>query len=155
MWIGGIIILWYFSMNCHCVDSQCRKPSFVAAVTEMFMSCGRQRPVNRLSCIHGQIMDHDCWRLGGKRIQGIDSHVIKKVLPEYSSFCTRRVNSLWAGGAILPHRSGSTLAQVIAWCLMAPSHYLNQCWLLSCMYHQMFHVAFIGELYFTRTVHNL
>ena len=27
-------------------------------------------------------------------------------------------------------RSGSTLAQVMAWCLMAPSHYLNQCWLL-------------------------
>ena len=26
------------------------------------------------------------------------------------------------------HRSGSTLAQVMACCLMAPSHYLNQCW---------------------------
>ena len=24
--------------------------------------------------------------------------------------------------------TGSTLAQVMAWCLMAPSHYLNQCW---------------------------
>ena len=28
-------------------------------------------------------------------------------------------------------RSGSTLAQVIAWCHQAPSHYLNLCWLLS------------------------
>ena len=27
------------------------------------------------------------------------------------------------------HKSGSTLAQVMACCLMAPSHYLNQCWL--------------------------
>ena len=27
-------------------------------------------------------------------------------------------------------RSGSTLAQVMACCLMAPSHYLNQCWLM-------------------------
>ena len=27
------------------------------------------------------------------------------------------------------HRSGSTLVQVMAWCLMAPSHYPNQCWL--------------------------
>ena len=27
------------------------------------------------------------------------------------------------------HRSGSTLAQVMACCLTAPSHYLNQCWL--------------------------
>ena len=26
--------------------------------------------------------------------------------------------------------SGSTLAQVMACCLMAPSHYLNQCWLI-------------------------
>ena len=25
-------------------------------------------------------------------------------------------------------RSGSTLAQVMAWCLIAPSHYLNQSW---------------------------
>ena len=28
------------------------------------------------------------------------------------------------------HRSGSTLAQAMACCLMAPSHYLNQCWLI-------------------------
>ena len=28
--------------------------------------------------------------------------------------------------------SGSTLAQVMACCLMAPSHYLNQCWLIIC-----------------------
>ena len=31
---------------------------------------------------------------------------------------------------IWQHRSASTLAQVMACCLMAPSHYLNQCWLL-------------------------
>ena len=30
------------------------------------------------------------------------------------------------------HRSGSTLAQVIAWCHQAPSHHLNQCWLVMC-----------------------
>ena len=28
------------------------------------------------------------------------------------------------------HRTGSTLAQVMACCLMAPSHYPNQCWLI-------------------------
>ena len=28
------------------------------------------------------------------------------------------------------HKSWSTLAQVMACCLMAPSHYLNQCWLI-------------------------
>ena len=41
-----------------------------------------------------------------------------------------RVNSLWPRDAIWWHRSGSTLAQVMACCLMAPSHYLNQYWLI-------------------------
>ena len=39
-------------------------------------------------------------------------------------------NSLWPSDAIWRQRSGSTLAQVMAWCLTAPSHYLNQCWLI-------------------------
>ena len=43
------------------------------------------------------------------------------------------INSAWYLGpsdAIWQQRSGSTLAQVMACCLTAPSHYLNQCWLL-------------------------
>ena len=40
------------------------------------------------------------------------------------------VNSLWPRDAIWRQRSGSTLAQLMACCLMAPSHYLNQCWLI-------------------------
>ena len=36
------------------------------------------------------------------------------------------INSLWPNDAIWRHRSGSTLAQVMACCLAAPSHYLNQ-----------------------------
>ena len=39
-------------------------------------------------------------------------------------------NSLWPGDDIWWHRSGSTLVQVMAWCLTAPSHYLHQCWLV-------------------------
>ena len=38
-------------------------------------------------------------------------------------------NSLWPSDTISRHKSGSTLAQVMACCLTAPSHYLNQCWL--------------------------
>ena len=38
------------------------------------------------------------------------------------------VNPLWPSDAICRHRSGSTLNQVMAFCLVAPSHYLNQCW---------------------------
>ena len=40
------------------------------------------------------------------------------------------LNSLWPSDAIWRQRSGSTLAQVMACCLTAPSHYLNQCWLI-------------------------
>ena len=40
------------------------------------------------------------------------------------------LNSLWPSDAIWRHRSGSTLAQVMACCLTATSHYLNQCWLV-------------------------
>ena len=39
-------------------------------------------------------------------------------------------NSLWPSDAIWQQRSGSTLAQVMTCCLTAPSHYLNQCWLI-------------------------
>ena len=42
----------------------------------------------------------------------------------------RNINSFWPSGAIWRQRSGSTLAQVMACCLTAPSHYLNQCWLI-------------------------
>ena len=40
------------------------------------------------------------------------------------------INSLWSNDAIWRHRSGSTLAPAMACCLTAPSHYLNQCWLI-------------------------
>ena len=33
------------------------------------------------------------------------------------------------------HSSGSTMAQVMAWCLTASSHYLNQCWLPFILWH--------------------
>ena len=38
--------------------------------------------------------------------------------------------SLWPSDIIGRQGSSSTLAQVMACCLMAPSHYLNQCWLI-------------------------
>ena len=37
------------------------------------------------------------------------------------------INSMFPGVVIWWHRSGSTLARVMACCLTAPSHYLNQC----------------------------
>ena len=41
------------------------------------------------------------------------------------------IKSLWPSDTIWRHRSWSTLAQVMACCLTAPSHYLNQCWLIT------------------------
>ena len=40
------------------------------------------------------------------------------------------VNSLWLSDTIWWHKFGSTLAQVMACCLMAPNHYPNQCWFI-------------------------
>ena len=46
--------------------------------------------------------------------------------------CLFCINSLWPSDAIWRQGCGSTLAQVMACCLTAPSHYLNQCWLIIC-----------------------
>ena len=40
------------------------------------------------------------------------------------------INSLWPTDTIWRLRTGSILAQVMACCLTAPIHYLNQCWLI-------------------------
>ena len=48
----------------------------------------------------------------------------------WNKFSKTPVNSLGPSDAIWRQRSGSTLAQVIACCLTAPSNYLNQCWLI-------------------------
>ena len=45
-------------------------------------------------------------------------------------FMLQCFNSLRPSDAIWRHRSGSRLAQAMACCLTAPSHYLNQCWLI-------------------------
>ena len=41
------------------------------------------------------------------------------------------INSSWPSDAIRQHRSGSALFQLIVCCLMAPSHYLNHCWIIT------------------------
>ena len=40
------------------------------------------------------------------------------------------LNSFWPSDTSLWNKSRSTLTQVMVYCLMSPSHYLNQCWLL-------------------------
>ena len=41
------------------------------------------------------------------------------------------INSLWPRDAIWRQKSGSGLDQVMACCLTAPSHYMNQCWFIT------------------------
>ena len=41
-----------------------------------------------------------------------------------------KMNSLWPSDTIWWHRSRPTLVHVMACCLTAPSHYLNQCWVI-------------------------
>ena len=55
------------------------------------------------------------------------------------SYSTWRVNSLGPIDTIWRQRSGSTLAQVMACCLMAPRHYLNQCRLIISKIQWHFH----------------
>ena len=46
------------------------------------------------------------------------------------------INLLWLNDIIWWHRIGSAVAQVMVCCLMTPSHYLYQCWLI-CMESRM------------------
>ena len=48
-------------------------------------------------------------------------------LPELLWTSTVTFNSLWLSDVIWRHKSGSAFAQVMASCLTASSHYLNQC----------------------------
>ena len=41
------------------------------------------------------------------------------------------LNSLWPSDVLWWQGSRSTLAQVMACCLTAPNHFLNQCWLIT------------------------
>ena len=72
------------------------------------------------------ICDDLCIFLFQQLIKWISWHTINNS----TFYFTEEVNSLGPNDAIWRQRSGSTLAQVMACCLTAPSHYLNQCWLI-------------------------
>ena len=89
-----------------------------------------------LAILH--IQCHGCWWSGDTINKAISSHGMYLALPEYSGISITRVkapcwissfiNLLRPSDAIWCHRSGSTVAQVMAYCLIVPSCYLNQCW---------------------------
>ena len=51
-------------------------------------------------------------------------------VPRLSIHAADGINPLWPSDAIWRHRSRSPLVQVMACCLTAPSHYMNQCWFI-------------------------
>ena len=55
--------------------------------------------------------------------------LVTKTDPSNKALGLDSFNSLWPSDAKCRYRSGSTLAQVMACCQRAPSHYLNQRWL--------------------------
>ena len=82
------------------------------------------------------------WDIGNKWQRG--QEITKGFMGPYLVPFWNRVlgcnfNSLWPRDAICQQISGSTLAQVMACCLMAPSHNLNQCWLI--IYEVLFHTS--------------
>ena len=58
-------------------------------------------------------------------LPGIDANVLEKIAK------VSTINSLRPSDAIWRQWSWTTLAQVMACCLAAPNHYLNQCWLIT------------------------
>ena len=56
--------------------------------------------------------------------------IISYITTIYWEYEPMFIHSLWPSDTIFWHRSGSTWVQVMACCLTAPSHYLNQCWLI-------------------------
>ena len=56
--------------------------------------------------------------------------VLQEVMDVVLYWCVRNLNSLWPSDIIWWQEFGSTLTQVMACCLTAPSHYLNQSWLI-------------------------
>ena len=71
------------------------------------------------------------WNLKKKNRNFIQENTFRNVICKVSTilFWLQYVNSLWLSDTKWCQRSWSTLAHVMACCLMAPSHYLNQCWL--------------------------
>ena len=77
-------------------------------------------------CVRCQLLIHVLQEI--RRNENAINALKQKVLDMHTHW---HVNSLWHSDAIWQLRSGSTLVQLMVCCPTAPSHYLNQCWLIS------------------------
>ena len=68
-----------------------------------------------------------CWCIS---ILSFLRHLITSQHHHIFSFGFLYINTYWPSNVIWRYISGSKLTQVMAYCLMPPSHYLNQRWLI-------------------------
>ena len=123
------VMAWYHQATSHCL-SQCwhrfmsqygvTRPQWVNAQTHHCYSLCCIKYISKHRKLKLQTDNRTCWHL--KEEKASDILFLRK--PD-------RLNTLWLNDAIWRHRSESTLAHVMACCLVAPSHYLNQCGLIT------------------------
>ena len=99
---------------------------------EIWVNIGSSNGMCRQTLVIGK----DMWRSSkGIIIRSKDINrynKIDKCISKITSRCPKGqwVNALWPSDPIWRQGSRSTLVQVMVCCLTAPSHYLNQCWLI-------------------------
>ena len=109
-----------------------------SSVTLAFMRGINRWPVNspHKGSVTRKICPFDDVIMLKKGLYGLGPNELDKEFPTIFGHATIRINndlgfnSLGPSDAIWRWRSWSTLVQVMACCLTAPSHYLNQCWLI-------------------------
>ena len=93
----------------------------------------------RITCLlWGESTGHQWISLTKGQYCGKNLHTMMTLLPCVGKILglalqhwVSNINSLWPSDAIWRQKSVSTLAQVMACCLTAPSHYMNQCWFIT------------------------
>ena len=113
---------WYWSqgISCHGIDLVCSEHSGPIFCLLLGVSSDYAQPIT------GQVTEVTCPVIGRAQPE-LTKSKRQKMGPGLS---INRVNSLWPSDAIWWRWSRSTLVQLMACCLTAPSHYLNQCWLI-------------------------
>ena len=102
--------------------------TFSFKIMHLKMSSGKWRP----SCLGLNVLTNNVYQ-GSVASTSPESNFTARdrttcILYEEFEKCSFK--SLWPSNTIWWQISGSTLGQVMACCLTAPSHYLNQCWLI-------------------------
>ena len=122
--IGNVRCVWRFSSALH-IEHIFENITYITK-KDIKVSC-QNFGYQLWFCTRLLMMSQHWFRISGNGL--VTSIILESIVHGancWSShgWLTQRYN-LWPSDAIWRHKSGSTLAQVMACCLMAPSHYLN------------------------------